>query len=239
MFTVALIGLDGAGKTTVCRRIEQAYPGPIKYLYMGVNTGSSNRMLLTTRLAAALKNGRGKDQAWQGPPTPGQARSTPKGLLNHLKAGTRATLRLANRLIEEMYRQIITWSYLWRGNIVLYDRHFFFDYYTYDIAPNYPDRPLSRRLHGLFLQHIYPKPNLVIFLDAPAEVVFARKGEGTIEDLNRRRQEYLHMGSQVKHFFVVDATQPVDQVMEEVMRLIYQFPRLKQASRGDAQPAHE
>jgi hypothetical protein len=36
------------------------------------------------------------------------------------------------------------------------------------------------------LEHFYPKPNLVIYLDAPAEMLFARKKEGTIELLEQR-----------------------------------------------------
>src|SRR5206468_11488099 len=55
-FTVALIGPDGAGKTTVSRRIEQSLPVPVKYIYMGVNTDASNVMLPTTRAIHALKD---------------------------------------------------------------------------------------------------------------------------------------------------------------------------------------
>src|SRR5439155_10211002 len=58
-FTVALIGPDGAGKTTVSRRIEQSLPVPVKYIYMGVNTDASNVMLPTTRAIHALKRLRG------------------------------------------------------------------------------------------------------------------------------------------------------------------------------------
>ena len=59
MFTVALIGPDGAGKTTIGKRIEHTLPLPVKYVYMGVNLDSSNHMLPTTRLIKALKRMRG------------------------------------------------------------------------------------------------------------------------------------------------------------------------------------
>jgi thymidylate kinase len=54
-------------------------------------------------------------------------------------------------------------------------------------------------------------------------VLFSRKGEGTIEDLERRRQEYLQAGEQVRHFVVVDATQSIEQVTNEVANLIRNF----------------
>ena len=42
MFTVALIGPDGAGKSTIGRKLQQISPIPMKYVYMGVNLESSN-----------------------------------------------------------------------------------------------------------------------------------------------------------------------------------------------------
>jgi len=223
MFTIALIGPDGAGKTAVSRRIVESSPLLVKYLYMGVNVDSSNRMLPTTRLVAALRRTSGKKTEWKGPPVPEKTKSAPKSIRKRVLGGLRASFRLVNRLGEEWYRQCLTWFYLWQGNIVLYDRHFYFDYYAYDIAPQQENRPLSRRIHGFILQHIFPKPDLVIYLDAPAEVLFSRKGEGTIEDLERRRQEYLQAGQQVHHFEIVDATQSIDQVTNEVANLIWNF----------------
>src|SRR5437667_23836 len=52
-FTVALIGPDGAGKTTIGRRLEKSLPLPVRYLYMGVNAEASNALLPTTRVLRA------------------------------------------------------------------------------------------------------------------------------------------------------------------------------------------
>src|SRR3954470_15017483 len=62
--SVALIGCDGAGKTTVARALE-ADPGlSVRYLYMGVSKDSIDRALPTTRLAHAIK------RRLRGPPAP-------------------------------------------------------------------------------------------------------------------------------------------------------------------------
>lgn len=73
------------------------------------------------------------------------------------------------------------------------------------------------------LSKIYPKPDLVIYLDAPAEVLFARKGEGTIALLEERRKAYLQMGTLLPHFVVVDASQPEDDVLRQVSDTILRF----------------
>jgi thymidylate kinase len=223
MFTVALIGPDGAGKTTIGRRIEYALPLPVKYVYMGVNLDSSNHMLPTTRLIKALKRMRGAAPDTAGPPDPKRVRKRPKGLVKGALASAKSGLRMANRIGEEWFRQGLAWYYQRRGNIVLFDRHFFSDYYAYDIASAHTDRRLSDRFHGFMLNRVYPRPDLVIYLDAPAEVLFARKGEGTIEALERRRQEYMSLRSVVKHFAVVDATQPEEAVARDVTDLIWEF----------------
>jgi hypothetical protein len=70
MFTVALIGPDGAGKTTVGRKLIESFPLPITYLYMGVNDASSNRMLPTTRLARRIKKALRKPSDTRGPRDP-------------------------------------------------------------------------------------------------------------------------------------------------------------------------
>ena len=223
MFTVALIGPDGAGKTTMCRRLERTLPLAAKYLYMGVSRDSSNHMLPTTRLIRAIKRALGAPPDTAGPPDPARVKPRPKGLFRRAAAAMRAALRLVNQLSEEWFRQALVWYYRRRGYVVLFDRHFFVDYYDYDVVDRGTPRPLSRRIHGFMLDHVYPKPDLVIYLDAPAEVLFARKGEGTVEALERRRGDYARLCDVVEQFVTVDATGTKDEVEREVTRLICEF----------------
>lgn len=221
MFTVALIGPDGAGKTTISRRLVHSLPLPLKYVYMGVNLDSSNFMLPTTRLLLEIKRVRGRRPDMVA--NPDRGKPIPKGAVKRAAARLKSSIRLINWIGEEWFRQVLVWYYQRRGYIVLFDRHFFSDFYAYDIAKNGKAQPLGRRIHGLMLKHIYPKPDLVIYLDAPAEVLFARKGEGTLELLEQRRQEYLQMRNVVKRFAVVDASQPEDEVVRDVAELIWDF----------------
>lgn len=217
--TVAVVGPDGAGKTTVVRQVVETAPFPVVNLYMGVSPESSNRVLPTTRLVRRLRRGRRTTTEPEGgtprPPSGGSS--------------VRAVLRLCNRVAEECYRQALTSWHRRRGAVVLFDRHFFADFYTKDITRS-PDLHWTRRAHGFFLDRLYPRPDLIVYLDAPARVLLDRKGEGTIESLEEQRQGYLRLRDAGVPFALVDATQPLPGVVSEVLALVA-------AGRGDQQPS--
>jgi thymidylate kinase len=223
MFTVAFIGPDGAGKSTITQQIVQKFPLPVKYLYMGVNLETSNLVLPTTRLALEIKRARGGRPDISGPPDKTKEKTLPKNAIKRTLYRLKFNLRMMNLIAEEWFRQIVVWYYLRKGFIVIFDRHFFTDYYAHDISGNGSKRPLISRLHGFMLNRLYPKPNLVICLDAPAEVLFKRKGEGTLELLENRRQEYLQLRNVLAHFIIVDASQPEEMVVEQVIDVIWDF----------------
>ena len=227
MFTVALIGPDGAGKSTIGRKLQEISPLPIKYVYMGVNLESSNLVLPTTRLLLEVKRARGQRPDITVPRDVYFQSQTRKKFTKRAAEGAKAALRMVNLMAEEWFRQLIVWMYMLRGFHVLFDRHFYFDYYDHDIANTDPKRPLSSRLHGFMLQKLYPKPDFVIFLDAPSEVLFARKPERTIDILESKRQEYVRLHEVMKDFAVVDVSQPVDTVVRQVCELIVNFQRKK------------
>jgi len=69
----------------------------------------------------------------------------------------------------------------------------------------------------------------VIFLDAPAEVLYERKHEGSVELLAQRRQAYLQMRDHFKHFEVVDANRSEDQVFEDVVSRLVAYSQTRQS----------
>ena len=55
MSSVAIIGQDGAGKTTISNLVLEKLPLKMKYIYMGRNVESGNIMLPTSRLVHYYK----------------------------------------------------------------------------------------------------------------------------------------------------------------------------------------
>ena len=122
-------------------------------------------------------------------------------------------------MTEEWLRQLVALSHSLRGRIVIFDRHFFLDYYHADVEGR-GRRGLAQRVHGWMLTHVYPKPDLVIMLDAPAEVLHARKPEATVAWLEKRRRQYLELAPLVPEFVIVDVDRSLDAAMADVAEAI-------------------
>jgi len=222
MTTVAVVGADGAGKTTVTSRLTATSSVPIKVVYMGVNLEASRVMLPTTRLMLWMKRRRGRRVDMVGT-APTRSDSPPRR--RRLVRSVAETVRMTNWMAEEWFRQVVVWWHLGRGRVVVFDRHFLADYHAHDVVGPARGRPLIGRVHGWMLRHLYPRPDLVIVLDAPAELLYARKPESTIEFLTARRQEYLDLANHVPRLEVVDATQPLDAVVDRIAALIVEASR--------------
>lgn len=224
--TVALVGPDGAGKTTIARMLVTRFPMPMKRIYMGVSVQSSNVVLPTTRLIQTLKRRayRKRMQRANAPPLPEMTATDHLETRPVRRGGVGSMLRLAHRVAEEWYRQLVAWRYQRRGYVVLYDRHFLFEYNPASVEKRtYVKFSLNYRLHLWLLERFYPRPDLVIFLDAPPEVLRSRKPERALEDIQRYREDLIRQGRDVKNFVTIDVTQPVDKVLVDIINLIVQF----------------
>ena len=197
-------------------------PFPTRYLYMGVNLESSNELLPTTRLILGLKRAGGRRPDLTGRTAPTQI---PGSDAAH---AIRRFVRVGAWMAEEWYRAALARGARRSGKVVIFDRHFFCDYYAADIRPApandaEPRRTLASRIHGGVLRRWYPKPDLAILLDAPADVLIARKAGGTVESVEARRREYHELADVLPAFAVVDANVPLDSAVQAVRERIISF----------------
>jgi len=222
MKTIALIGADGSGKTTIAKRILENPPVKMKYIYMGLNIESSNYALPTSRLIHYLKVYRYKK------------RNNIKGKIENLsihtinedrKEDTRgilgATFRTLNRISEHLYRQLIAVFFQLLGYTILFDRHYLFDGAIDKI--NNKNYRMSSRIYSWLLYNFLPKPHFTLFLYAPPKVLHQRKIETSLEYLEGKNKSLEHIGSYVKNFVKIDATLPLEEVLNLVNSHISKF----------------
>ncbi|MCB0086506.1 MAG: hypothetical protein KDE54_01225 [Caldilineaceae bacterium] len=141
------------------------------------------------------------------------------GLYQKQSAGKRSLLGrmgLAGRILRQWLRYGGALRHLAQRRLVIFDR------YTYDALLT-ADGDAGWRKQGRrwLLANCCPAPDLVILLDAPGELLFARKGEHTAELLETQRQQYLGLRNRIPNMTVVDATQDSEQVRRTVTALIW------------------
>jgi thymidylate kinase len=135
---------------------------------------------------------------------------------------------MLNRLAEEWYRQLLSCWYEHRGYVVIYDRHYAFDF---EYNPGRQLR-LTERIHRWMLANHYPRPDLVLFLDAPPEVLYARKHEWGVPRLQARREALLRQGARTRDFVRIDAAQPLNAVYADVAAHIQTLCSTREVNRA-------
>jgi len=231
---VAVLGVDGAGKSTVMARVEQdlapafwstklyhgrALDSPLRWTKR-VRQERRERDLIKRELeSAATANPHAVPLSRDPHDKPS------RGLvLSLVKLGLWWADYTILGYVTDVYPQ------LRRSALVLFDR------YYHDLLVD----PTRHRYGGPMwlarsVGRAFPQPHLVILLDAPAEVLHARKQEVSLEETARQRKAYLDLVQKLPNGHVLDASRPVHEVVADTERIILDHVTVRTARRLKSQ----
>lgn len=212
---IALLGVDGAGKSTVMARIASdlspAFPATKLY---------------HRRPLASIRRWRERSHVGKGDGSKGDGSKGDESrhiIDTHAQPHRNRAASLAKLAfwwadyvflgyIADIFPRLVD------STLVLFDR------YYYDLLV-YPKRyryggPLWL---AYFVGRLIPRPHLVILLDAPPEVIQARKQEVSPEETARQREAYLQLVEEMPNGRVVDASKPLGNVIAEVEGIILDY----------------
>ncbi|MFQ5652424.1 MAG: dTMP kinase [bacterium] len=193
-----LLAPDGAGKSTLAKSLMRDKHLRARLVYMGTNIEARTVGLpLTPVLSRKLKEINQSNQ-----------RKTAMGLIIRC-------VNLVNTLAEHWYRCLYARYQLLRGRFVIFDR------FIYDAWIQKRQKSGWKRLRRWLFDVACPEPDLVVLLDAPGEVLYARKQEHSSEWIDQQRAGYHKLSDSLPQMVIVDASQSAEAVRKEVTGLIW------------------
>ena len=204
--TLVLLGPDGCGKSSVARRLFDELHGTF-YQDKSRHVHWKPAVFLRQRRA-------------ERPATTDPHGQQPRGwLASQLALFYHWSEYLAGHLLQ-------FFPTLFRCGLVLIERH----HYDFEVDPRRYRLQSPGWLARLAFRCL-PKPDLVFVLDAPPELLQARKPEVTLEESRRQREAYLKLAARLPHARVIDATQPLELVINNIVLETLSYCEKRQARR--------
>lgn len=202
---VVLLGPDGAGKSSVVQALE-SHP-------LAIFNRTDCRGFAPMMFRRLLRRRPGATDQ----PHALSPRSAPASII-------RAGYWLLHQFAEHATSRVD----VSRSSLILYDRHFvdvLVDQKRYRYGG--PRWLLSA------IWSIMPRPDLILVLDAPAEVLHRRKQELNLGETERQRQHFLALVKGLENGHVIDAAQPFEQVVARISSLLVAHVARREALRRD------
>jgi thymidylate kinase len=205
--TVVLLGADGCGKSTVATRLSEALEFSFK---------PDKSLRVHWKPIVFLRRRRARRA-----PTTNPHGGIPRGLLP-------SALVLLFHWLEFFCGVLLQfWPTRFRNGMVLVDRY----HYDFVVDP----RRYRLRIPAWLVRTLFrflPEPDRVFLLDAPAEVLLARKQEVALAELRRQQAAFRKLVGNLRGGTIVNCAQPVDEVVGEIIRNILTYLVERQSRRA-------
>jgi thymidylate kinase len=191
-FHIVMLGPDGAGKSSVVDKLEARMEGAFQHVQI---LGFAPPLF----------------KLWQKGPA---NTSTP-----HAKKARSYPVSLLRAAFWFVYNALSHFTLRWmkaNNTLIVNDRHFI-DILVDPVRYRYGGPTWALKL----VQWVMPKPDAIVLLAGPAEIIQARKKEVPVEETARQIELYRSLVAKQARSHVVDAAQPFDQVMNDVCGIIF------------------
>lgn len=204
--SVALLGPDGSGKSTVASALMQRADLPL-YQHYARCVHWKPQMLPRLRTATG-----------QPPATPYE--KPPRSLLG-------SCCYFVVHLVEFVIGAIArVRPVLYANGLVVLDRY----YYDFFVDTARYRLRLPARVVDLGCRMI-PPADMVFVLDAPPAMLLRRKQEVPLDEVERQRAAYRRLQDRLPNATVVDASQPVERVVDDIRRRLLEYLGVRAARR--------
>jgi thymidylate kinase len=128
-----------------------------------------------------------------------------------------AILEAALRPLRLWWRYLVAQLHQLSGHLVIFDR------YVYEaLLPPKPPLIRLKRVYYWVLVHLIPRPAVVVVLDAPGRVAYARKQENPPDELDWERRMYAAFAERIPSLERIDAAAPAHVVHAQISELVWQ-----------------
>ena len=198
--SVAFIAPDGAGKSTVINRVKETVSGSfygVNLYYMRPhlfkNLGHYNKLNPTEEVAT--------NDNPHGVVCDGVFKSAVRFFFYNLDFQLGTLLKINRKKINKQ--------------LVIFDRYYY-DYfadmkrYKYSLPAWFPAA----------FEWMIPKPDMVFVLDGNPEVLYERKKELPISELEKQCSAFHQLAQNRKHFYAINVNRDVDKIVDEITETI-------------------
>jgi thymidylate kinase len=202
---ITFSGLDGSGKSTLTEWLKETLEKDnqkviVSHMYYDVGVfGTFRRLLEGTTVGNKGRTNAGRERA-QAP------RARQKSILKRRIISLRYKV-VWNKQVRLLLYPIDVFIFLWYRFYVetLGKQILIMDRYFYDTLADVTENQKSNR--GRLLSWLAPTPDLPIYLEISPETAFARKGEFSVDRLNRRWLSYQKLTPWIPELVVLSAEQ--------------------------------